>query len=199
MGRKRQCSLGAWTGDQTLWTRARTGRCIKRWDAPPPARPVFLFSPPHRRPVLLLFNLSIPFHSSHPIYHIRQSSYFLISFNRMLSFFLCFRAAIFGMHYLCFITIFSSVNNSSCILLKRPYPIIWPNNSLNIALFIICNAIICSVASWNLSFVQENARVGMWLGSCFFHTFSIKYILIANVDGFLIFIGASGLIVIFPV
>lgn len=48
------------------------------------------------------------------------------------------------------------------------------------AFFIICNAIICSVAAWNLSFAQETTRV-------------------ASVDGFLIFVGALGIVVIFPV
>ncbi|EJD05838.1 uncharacterized protein FOMMEDRAFT_139172 [Fomitiporia mediterranea MF3/22] len=51
------------------------------------------------------------------------------------------------------------------------------------ALFIVCNTVICSVAAWNLSFAQSSNHLAT----------------LAHIDSFLIFAGALGLLVVFPV
>ncbi|KAH8117355.1 hypothetical protein DFH11DRAFT_1004863 [Phellopilus nigrolimitatus] len=60
------------------------------------------------------------------------------------------------------------------------FPLFLLYRAATFALFIVCNAVICSVAAWNLSFVQDLARV-------------------ARIDAFLIFLGAFGLLVVFPI
>ncbi|KAI5122084.1 hypothetical protein M0805_006066 [Coniferiporia weirii] len=72
-------------------------------------------------------------------------------------------------------------------------------------LFIVCNAVICTVGAWNLSSVQELSRVGQFnfvLHLLLFrrsHQYVFSPLPPAHADSFLIFLGALGLVVVFPV
>lgn len=68
-----------------------------------------------------------------------------------------------------------------------------------IVVFVICNAIITSVAVWNLSILQVIAADGTASPSALVKAEGCISVVAKDISSYLMFVGASGLVVIFIV